>query len=163
MSSPVAPIRARTRSGRWGALSSVLLPGAILPPDGIHDPDVRIDTDFHAADVALLRGLGATDSPSEGQELKYDPLYQSFRSECRTRFISRGLPRNPHEYRLVFDCTTGSGPLEVLKLLSDEGRARYTDALLSLETTYDEWTMRHNTQGIYPPLACESPAIAALR
>ena len=88
MSSPVAPIRARTRSGRWGALSSVLLPGAILPPDGIHDPDVRIDTDFHAADVALLRGLGATDSPSEGQELKDDPLYQSFRSECRTRFIS---------------------------------------------------------------------------
>ena len=53
--------------------------------------------------------------------------------------------------------------MEVLKLLSDEGRARYTDALLSLETTYDEWTMRHNTQGIYPPLACESPAIAALR
>ena len=163
MSSPVAPIRARTRSGRWGALSSVLLPGAILPSDGNHDSGVRIDTDVHAADVALLRRLGATDSPREGQELKDDPLYQSFRSECRTRFISRDLPRNPHEYRLVFDCTTGSGPLEVLKLLSDEGRAGYTDSLLSLETTYDEWTMRHETQGIYPPLACESPAIAALR
>ena len=154
---------ARTRSGCWGTFSSVLLPGAILPPEGIHDPDVRIDTDYHAADVALLRRLGATDSPREGQELKDDPLYQSFRSECRTRFISRDLPKSPHWDRLVFDSATGSGPLEVLKLLSDEGRAGYTDALLSLENTYDQWTMRHETQGIYPPLACESPAIAALR
>ena len=156
-------IRARTRSGRWGALSSVLLPGAILPPDGSHDPDVRIDTDFHADDVALLRRLGATDSPREGHELKDDPLYRSFLSECRTKFIDRDLPRNPHEYRLVFECTTSSGPLEVLKLLSDESRARYTDALLSLEDTYATWTMSHETQDIYPPLACESPAIAALR
>ena len=163
LSSPVAPIRGRTRSGRWGALSSVLLPGTILPPDDTHDPDVRINTDFHAADVALLRRLGATDCPREDQELKDDSLYRSFRTECRTRFINRDLPRNPRQDSLVFGCTTGSGPLEVLTLLSDEGKARYTDALLSLEATYVEWTMRHDTQGIYPPLTCESPAIAALR
>ena len=74
LSSPVAPIRGRTRSGRWGALSSVLLPGTILLPDDTHDPDVRLDTDFHAADVALLGRLGATDSPREDQELKDDSL-----------------------------------------------------------------------------------------
>ena len=161
--SPAACIRIRTCSGRWGALSSVLLPGAILPPDGTGDSGVRVDTDFHAGDVTLLRMLGATDSPRDDQELNNDSLYQSFRSECRTRFASRGLPRNPRQCSLVFASTTGSGPLEVLKLLSDESRARYTDALLSLDTTYAKWTMRHETQDIYPPLLCESLAIAALR
>ena len=125
------------------------------------DPDDSSWNEFWSASRAV--GTDNAHAIIVAQELKDDPLYQSFRSECRTKFISRDLPRNPHEYRLVFDCSTGSGPLEVLKLLSDEGRAGYTDALLSLETTYDEWTMRHETQGIYPPLACESPAIAALR
>ena len=53
--------------------------------------------------------------------------------------------------------------MQILPILSDEGKALYTDAMLSLDTTYEQWTMRHNTQDVYPEMACESPAIHILR
>ena len=65
--------------------------------------------------------------------------------------------------RLQFVSTTGSGPLEVLRVLSDEGKARYTDALLSLDNTYNRWTMRHETRTIYVPLKCTNLAVESLR
>ena len=35
--------------------------------------------------------------------------------------------------------------------------------LLALDDTYKRWTMRHNTQEIYPRMDFESPAIEVLR
>ena len=57
----------------------------------------------------------------------------------------------------------GCGPLGVLTKLSDKSRANYTDALLSLEATYERWTLKHDTQGIYPSLPCESLTAYMLR
>ena len=156
-------IRARARSGDWQALHSVLLPGSVVPNDGQGDSEVTIDTEFHDADVVLLERLGATATPRQDQELSSEPWFWSFEYECRRKFTDRDLPKNPHWGRLKFNSTIGSGPLEVLTLLSDEGSARYTDALLSLETTYAGWTMRHETQHFYPELACRNPAIKFLR
>ena len=156
-------LRVRARSGDWRTLQSILLPGEIVPSDGRRDRGVTVDTEFHRADLALLARLGATDAPSPDRELRGDTRFSWFEYTCRQRFTARDLPKKPHWFKLKFDSTVGSGPLEVLPLLSDEGRVRYTDALLSLESTFTVWTMRHETQRIYPVLPCPSPAVQMLR
>lgn len=152
----------RTRSGRWRAIYSILLPGDIVPSEGDRDREVTVDIEFHRPDLELLKRLGATATPVPRQDLSHETFFRSYLSRCRRNFVRRDLPRNPQEHHLEFDSVIGSGPLNVLTLLSDEGKARYTDALLALDATYDRWTMRHDTQEIYPELSCQSPAIALL-
>ena len=50
-----------------------------------------------------------------------------------------------------------------MEYLSEEGAARYTEELLNIDSTYTSWTMRHDTQEIYPPLNCNSPAVVILK
>lgn len=156
-------LRVRTRAGDWRPLHSVLLPGEIVPGDGSRDSDIAVDTCFHEADGELHRALGITDAPRDRYDLSVEPWFQRFLNACRERFTSRDMKKNPHSYLLNFETNTGHGPLEVLRLLSDEGRARYTDNLLSRETTYRPWTMVHNTQNPCPSLQCESPTVWMLR
>ena len=156
-------IRVCVRSGEWKLLHSVLLPGRIVPHQDRADRDVVVDTAFHHADLALLGRLGATDVPKQDQDLSVEPFFWSFEFICQQKFRDRDLPSNPQQNKLKFDSTVGSGPLQVLTLLSDEGRARYTDALLSLKSTFAIWTMRHETQRHYPELACPNPATEFLR
>ena len=155
-------IQVYTRSGQWEGLFSVLLPGEIVSSAGARDSDVTVDTDFHRADLKLLARLGVTDGPRPNRQLSGDPAFEWFLYTRRKKFTARDLPKKPHWRRLQFDSTVGSGPMQVLTRLSDEGRARYTDAMLSLETTYGGWTLRHETQRIYPELPCPNPAVALL-
>jgi len=157
-------LRVRTRAESWVALHSVLLPGPIVPGDSRRDDGATVDMEFHRLDVKLLRGLGVTETPHDRCELSAEPHFREFLQQCRKRFTNRRLERNPHTYRLGFQSTVGSGPLNVLTLLSDEGIAAYTDALLSLDGTFSRWTMRHETQRhVYPDLSCESLSIDVLR
>ena len=157
-------LRVRARAGTWRPLHSVLLPGEIVPGDGSRDGDVTVDTQFHEPDDKLLRDLGITEAPHDGCYLSAEPSFQAFLDGWRKCFTSRGLERNPHSHLLNFETSTGCGPLHVLTKLSEEGRAAYTDALLSLDTTFSRWTMRHETQGhIYPDLSCEPLSIVVLR
>ncbi len=155
----------RTQSGGWLPLHSVLLPGGIVPGDGNRDGDATVDTDFHEPDIELLRDLGVTDAPRNGRNLLLEPQFKSFLTSCRQTF--RDLPDLPHtpEWNwLNFISTRGVGPTEVLTVLSDEGRVLYTDALLSHDAMYEQWTMRHNTQQrYYPEKSFESLAIHMLR
>ena len=155
-------VQVRTRSGTLEALHSVLLPGEVVSSAGTLDSGVTVDTDFHRADLRLLARLGVTNAPEANRQLSGDPAFEWFVYTCRRKFTARDLPKKPHWRRLQFGSTVGSGPLQILKRLSDEGRARYTEALLSLESTYGGWTMRHDTQRIYPELPCPNPAIAVL-
>ncbi len=157
-----APIHARVQAGSWRPLHSVLLPGRIVPSERNQDREVSVDIEFHRADLNLLRKLGATAEPMPDYRFSSERSFRSFENKCRLKFTDRELARNPHRDRLRFDSTTGSGPLEVLELLSEEGKARYTEALLLLDNTYSRWTMRHDTQPIYEPLQCSNPAIEAL-
>ena len=155
----------RTLSGNWHPLYSVLLPGDIVPDDRSRDDEVTADTDFHELDFELLDKLGLVDTPGVSRDLSSEPWFQSFRTKCRSDFTSsdRNLSKNPREHLLNFVSTIGSGPLELLAVLTEEGRVLYTDALLLLDATYKQWTMQHDTQDIYPPLSCNSPAIDILK
>ena len=155
-------IQVWTRSGQWKGLFSVLLPGEIVPSAGARDSDVAVDTEFHRADLKLLARLGVADGPRPNRQLSGDPAFESFLYTRRKKFTARDLPKKPQWRRLQFDSKVGSGPMQVLTRLSEEGRARYTDAMLSLETTYGGWTLRHETQRIYPELPCPNPAVALL-
>ena len=154
----------RTRSGSWQPLHSVLLPGKIVPDDGSRDNDVIVDTDFHEPDSQLLGELGVTDVPRNIDDLSMEPWFSNFLYNSRDDFLQQeDLPRSPQRHLLNFASTFGIGPLEVFKILSDEGKSRYTDSLLALDATYEHWEMQHDTQGIYPKLLCESPAIQLSR
>ena len=154
----------RTRSGKWRPLYSVLLSGEIVLDDGSSDDDVTVDTDFHGPDSELLRILGVINTPGESDVLSLEPWFSSFLYKWRNNFLDQeGLRRNPQRHYLNFISTAGVGPLEVLTVLSYEGKSYYSDALLSLDATYRSWEMKHDTQEIYPTLLCESPAIHMLR
>ena len=120
----------RTRSGNWQPLHSVLLPGDIVPGDGSRDDDAAVDTDFHKPDFELLSNLGVTNAPCDSRDLSSEPQFSLFRNSCRKSFREQdGLPHNPGLDLLSFISTTGVGPMEILTILSDEGRVLYTNAL----------------------------------
>lgn len=156
----------RTRAGTWRPLHSVLLAGEIVPGNRSRDDDATVDIRFHVLDDELLRGFGLTEEPHESCDLSVEPQFALYRNSCRRRFREQeGLPHTPGWRCLNFTSRTGAGPLEVLAVLSDEGGALYTDALLNLEAAFEPWTMRHTgtNQQSYPKMSCESLAIHVLR
>ena len=156
-----------TISGKWRSLFQTLLPGPIVPADGSRDSDVSIDVQYHEAELPLLTQLGAVDSPRAGHELSFTTRSHQFTSRCKIVFQERAknssIGRRPHDDLLSFEKPETSGPLDVLELLSEEAKAKYTWDLLALDDTYKRWTMRHSTQEIYPRMDFESPAIEVLR
>ena len=156
-------LRVQTVGGQWRLLVDSLLPGPVVPADGSRDGGIAIDIDSYRECIPLLQRLGAVDSPESGREL-YGSRYKRFRYRCRQEFLRQeGLPRNPREGMLNFTSKLTSGPLDVMESLSDEGRVEYTWRLLDLPDTYLPWTMRHDTQDIYPAMNFPSPALDALR
>ncbi len=139
------------RAGTWQPLHSVLLPGDIVPGDGSRDDDATVDMHFHEPDKKLLRALDATEVPHDDCDLSAEPSFEEFLGYWRKRFASRSLEKNPHSYLLGFETSVGCGPLEVLRHLSDEGRAQFTNALLSNNAVYGPWTMRHKGSDLYLP------------
>ncbi len=156
-------LRVHTQSGDWRPLHSVLLPGTIVPGGDVRDAKVAVDMEFHYADEDLIERLGAGDAPNNSLDLSSEPWYLCFLFNHRDDFMDRDLPQKPRGDRLNFESTVGTGPLEVLTELSAEGKTLYTNALLSLDATYKPWTMRHDTQDVYPKMPCESPTIHRLR
>ena len=156
----------RTLANEWKLLHSVLLPGEILPGNGSRDRHVAIDMEFHEPDSELLKKLSAVDAPENVRDLSQEPWMRSYEKDCEREW--RG--RNPEEASstrsgsLVFQSCEGIGPLQVLEILSDAGKAAYTDALLDEEATYRKWTMWHkNKKGDYPKEKFDAPTIWMLR
>ena len=159
-------LRVRTLADKWRPFYSVLLPGDIVPGDGARDDDATVDTHFHEPDDKLLRALGGTEVPLGGRDLSLEADYTPFHRSCLRRYSEQdNLPHDPYWHYLKFTSSEGVGPLEVLTVLSDEGKALYTDALLNLDASFEPWTMRHtgtNSRG-YPKMQCESLTIHVLR
>lgn len=154
----------RTVSGLWRSFCHTLLPGCIVPADGSRDGAVAIDQRFHQADLDLLKSLGAVEKPQNGISLSAGHFGQ-FRQACRDQYKKQeDLPQTPQLDKLEFQPdTTSSGPLDVLKEISTQGKALYTEALLSLPDTYKPWIMSHISRNIYPSMECASPAWEAIR
>ena len=155
----------RTVRGEWAPMHSVLLPGPIVSGSGGEDAEATVDTQWHAEDVVLLRGLGVVSEPGETADLSTEPWFLSFLEGCREEFQIRArerVRRTPRQDLIRFDSTVAAGPLHVLTRLSPAAAARYTDSLLSLDTTYHPWIMRHESQAQYPSMECKSPALDML-
>lgn len=159
-------IRVLTRSGTWAVPHSALLPGSIVPGDGSRDNDATVDMDFHGSDAGLLRDLGVVERPQGGHDVWREPSYPRHQSECEQRYLSLdGLRSKPRRGYLSFTSNCGLGPLNVLTTLSDEGRALYTDALLSHDECYAPLTMWHtgSNKEWYPEQDFESLAVRMIR
>ncbi|MDE0701429.1 MAG: DEAD/DEAH box helicase [Acidimicrobiaceae bacterium] len=159
-------LRVKTRSGTWKLTHSVLIPGKIVPGDGSRDDDATVDMAFHQSDLELLTELGIGDAPVEGRDLASEPIFREFQNRCEQQYRRRDdLPHWPRREYLDFDSTEGVGPVTALGVLSDEGAALFTDALLQLDASYEPWTMWHTgTNGyLYPEVSFNSLTVDAIR
>ena len=157
-----------TINGAWRTLHEALLPGTVVPADGARDAAVAINTrDYYTElDVSLLRELGTTDGPASGFPIlgaERERIERARKQEF-TRQHQQIHNRRPQEYSLVLSTGHVAGPLGVLNHLSDEAAAQYTWKLLEIESTYADWTMRHNVGNCWcEPMSFESPVVEALR
>ena len=159
-------LRVRTLTGQWKAFHSVLLAGEIVPGDGTRDDEVTVDTKFHEPDDELLRKFGVTDRPRGARDLSTEPYFGDYLLKCRSTYCGRDdLPHNPDWSYLEFTSCRGVGPLSVLTVLSDEGGARYSHALMSLDACFTPITMWHTgtNRNAYPKMKFPSFAIHMLR
>ena len=141
--------------------------GPIVPEDGDRDSDVVVDLTFHAQDATLLEGLGARTHPMVDDD-SFDPDYHRHEKDylyhCQEQYSGRDdLPQNPHWYYLDFNRPPKIRPLDAFKHLSEEGKCRFTNALLNLDESYEKWVMHHRTRDIYPHVQFPSIAISLLR
>ncbi len=159
-------LQVKACTGKWRLAHSVVMPGDIVPGDGSRDDDATIDTDFHRRDTELLAELGIRDTPVDDRDLSSEPMFRDFRNRCKEKYRQRDdLSRQPQIRHLNFESTKGVGPATVLSVLSDEGAALFTDALLQLDASYEPWRMWHTgTNGnLYPEMSFDSLTIAAIR
>ncbi|MCY4258886.1 MAG: hypothetical protein OXC91_01300, partial [Rhodobacteraceae bacterium] len=160
----IKKLRVRTQAGTWLPTFSVLRPGKIIPDDR-RDRGFTVDSQFHESDDALLCKFGVTEAPDK-RDLSREPEFETYLKVCKYRFREKAFKetgKKPHESLLKFETCDGCGPLDILKRLSDEGRVAYTNELLSQDTTFTPWTMRHKTQDKYSKLAFNCLSIHALR
>ena len=159
-------IRVKTVEGIWSRFSECLLPGAIVPDDGTRDGHIAIDISYHQPDLDLIKNLGGTETPLDDFDFRSNDQvsYNSYRIRCISKYKAR-ISANPRDNLLVFDEGTAktSGPLRLLRALSEEGTALYTEYLLELPSTFSLWRLYHRTQDKYPSHDYWSPAIDWLR
>ena len=160
-------IRVRSKSGDWKPLNEVLFPGAVVPGDGSRDDAATVDTDFHEHDEVLLQKLGTTSAPRGDLDPSWEQAFLDYLDECRDLYLERYLEREnsgstPHVGKLKFHQYAKIGPLGVFAHLSDEGKARYTDALLRLDSCFEQWEMHHGTVHRYPSLSFDSLTVQLL-
>ena len=123
------------------------------------DEGVVVDTSFHALDEELLRLLDVTDAPEDGRDLSVESRFSPFLNSCRRRYSSQQkLARSPRADYLDFTEKIGAGPVDVLEVLSDGAKVRYTEALLDLKGSSLRWTMWHtgSNRQEYPKTPYES-------
>lgn len=157
-------LRVRTIAGVWQPVSRTLLPGAVVPQDGSRDAEVAIDVQFHHDDLSLLADLGLDDVPRAREASSRVPGFlRDYLSACFARFSQEAHPRRPRLDKVYLYADREIEPLDVLPVLTEVGRAVFTDTLLQLDATYDEWTVKHSTQDHYPVIKVHSFAAEAIR
>lgn len=158
-------IRVKTLSGQFAPITHCLLPGPIVPSDGSRDESVAIDLVFHGPDRELLEKLGSVSEPIAGKGVFGEFWLMPYKTEAIESFLSglQGSAR-PHRNKLGFSSRgTFCGPLVPLTLLSSEGKALFTQAVLAVDGRSPDWTLIHTTRpDAYPELRCLPPSLWAV-
>jgi len=151
----------RTRAGTFRPLVATLLPGDVIPADAVRDHDVLIDIDYHELDLDLLERLGATAAPSTGGGSREEAWFVRYHAHCvglyGQHLRREGITASPRLDYLVFDAAEFVGPLEPMALLTPEGRARFTSAIMTADPNPRRWVMKHRTMDHYPNVPCPAP------
>ena len=153
-------IRIKTVAGTWEPRANVLLPGLVVPGDGSRDGMATVDVHYHHDVLETLERLGVRAAPALGGFLGRDEGWLAeYYEECLAIYAeaTRDLRQHPDQNYLVPDRLPSYGPLEPLRHLSDEGRARFTSAVLSTEPDGQDWKIRHSTVAAYPQVRVPEP------
>lgn len=143
---PLDVLRVRTLDGRFRPMRDCLLPGPVVPGDGSRDASIAVDLDFHGSDVPLFRDLGLLDRPTPGHRPEQEAWFKDYQEAVHNSLL-RGLPADaprPNISRLVVEGGPVAGPLRLLTVLSEEGRAAFV-ASLPESGIVQNWTGRHGT------------------
>ncbi|MGW0668085.1 DEAD/DEAH box helicase [Streptomyces sp. NPDC002746] len=144
---PMGTLFVRTVDERFHRMRECLLPGPVVPGDRSRDTSVAVDLSFHSDDVLVLREFGMRDRPTHGHRPSNEQWFEEYRtamydSYCRT--LSSSAVR-PTIARLKVEGSPIGGPLHLLELLSDEGRAAFVKALPD-DSVIDTWTLQFGVQ-----------------
>ena len=152
---------AKTVAGAFRPLHSVLLPGPIVADDGQSDASATIDVGFHAPDLEILSALGALPAPTVGRTIQGEPWFPEYCHYAFTSYLAALPPDHaqPQESKMEFERgTTEVGPLEVLRQLGEEGRARFTASIYQLDPAPSPWRLTHTTRtAVYPTTPVLAP------
>jgi superfamily II DNA or RNA helicase len=157
-------INVRSVSGAWGRLSTLLLPGGIvsLADATAEDREILIDTDWHTADLSILRALGATEAPVAGAGSLDEPWFASYKKEMIKRFNARLKGQGVNDTSLEFEglATKFAGPLTPLQHLSPASGTRFAaEALERTEARISAISLVHKTNSKMPRLSVPHPII----
>ncbi|NEA20790.1 DEAD/DEAH box helicase [Streptomyces halstedii] len=139
-----ATLRVRTLDGRYRPMRDCLLPGPVVPADGSRDKSVTVDMGFHDSDRSVFRDFGLFDRPTGGHRPQGETWFEEYRQAVHEQHL-RGLPSTsprPNISRLTVEGAATLGPLHLLPVLSDEGRAAFVSALPSSDIS-QHWQMRY--------------------
>ncbi|MGW4426273.1 DEAD/DEAH box helicase family protein [Streptosporangium sp. NPDC004631] len=128
---PARTLRLRTVSGHFRLIHDCLLPGAVVPDDGSRDREIAVDTRFHADDRVVFPDLGLTDAPLVNQDPRGDPWYDEYEESAWKNYCAT-LPANasrPRQTTMRLEGANLAGPLHLLPMLSEEGRAAFLQHL----------------------------------
>ncbi|MEV0350662.1 DEAD/DEAH box helicase family protein [Nonomuraea sp. NPDC050680] len=126
-----AHLKVRVRAQRFLPLRDCLLPGRVVPEDSVSDRDIVVDTDFHRADIGMLRALEMTDAP----RVSIDPApgfwFAAYRQHVVDAYYKDLAPSagRPSERSIVVEGPHPAGPLDLLPRLSEKARARFIMAI----------------------------------
>jgi superfamily II DNA or RNA helicase len=146
----------RTLAGDFRSIIRTLLPGAIVPADASRDRKVAVDTTFHSSNLEVLRAIGSVPAPVADYHTRGTRWVWAYRSTMTAEY-SAAMQVKPQADKLEFDRDRCVGPLDVLYELSDEGKALFSEAVLSQNDP--AWTLKHATQKRYPPRLMPAPSV----
>ncbi|WP_069172947.1 DEAD/DEAH box helicase [Streptomyces griseus] len=143
---PRETLRVRTLDGRYRPMRDCLLPGPVVPADGSRDKAIAVDLTFHESDKAVFRDLGLFDRPTGGYRPHDDVWFQDYRQAVHDRHLrtlASTAPR-PSISRLTVEGAATLGPLHLLPVLSEEGRAAFVSALPPSDISQN-WQMQYGS------------------